>query len=155
MQRIFMTFAAVLALTMAMGSANAQDKGKDKGKKDYKKYQSKSSFRPLGKNVTLDFTAKGDGGNLVASVATASNRYEVNVERMDRRRMDIDGVISLPEKGGYLVSYNVHIHRRVKGEDGWSDISFSLKGSALLKSGDERTLGKSGDYTVTMKISDK
>jgi hypothetical protein len=155
MQRIFMTLAAVLALTMAMGSANAQDKGK--GKKEYKKYQNKSSsFRPLGKNVTLNFTAKGDGGNLVASAATASNRFEVNVERMDRRRMDIDGVISMPEKGGYLVSYNIHIHRRVKGEeDGWSSISFSLKGSALLKSGDERTLGKSGDYTVTMKISDK
>ena len=151
MQRIIMTVAAVLALTMAMGSAEAQEKGK----KDYKKYQNKPSFKALGKNVTLDFTAKGDGGNLVASVATASNRYQANVERIDRRRMDIDGVISVPEKGGYLVSYNVHIHRRVKGEDGWSDVSFSLKGSALLKAGEERTLGKSGDYTVTMKIRDK
>lgn len=158
MNRLITALAAVLALTFAAGTVVAQEKDgekqeerKDEGRKKYKK---KGSFKPLGKNVTLEFTAKGDGGDVVAEVSTASNRYEASVERMGGRNLHADGVISIPEDGGYLVSYNLAVSRPVKGDDGWENVSLFLKGSALLKAGKKVTLGKSTDYAITLKLSD-
>ncbi len=151
MKTFITAFAAMLALTFAMAPLAAQDKGQKKKGKQYKKHV---SFKPLGKDVTLSVTSKGEGGELTASVSTASNRYEAFVARQDRRRLNIDGIITKPEKGGYLVSYNVYVSQRVKGEEGWTDMSFSFKGSALLKDGEEQTIGTSDDYSVTMKISE-
>ncbi len=158
MRRLMMAFAALMAMTFAVGTVVAQEKGgekkeetKNEKRRDYKK---KNNFQPLGKNVTLEFTATGDGGDVVAEVSSASNRYEVSVERVGGRNLHVDGVISVPDEGDYLVSYNVAVSRPVKGDDGWENISLFIKGSALLKGGKKVTLGKSKDYVVTLKLND-
>lgn len=163
MRRMMMALATVLAMTFAVGTVAAQEKGSDKkdGEKKeerrgdkHRDFKKKNSFQPLGKNVTLEFTSTGDGGDVVAEVSTASNRYEVNVERIGGRNLHVDGVVSIPDDGGYLVSYNVAVSRPVKGDDGWNNVTLFLKGSALLKGGKKVTLGKSKDYVVTLKLSD-
>jgi hypothetical protein len=160
MRRVIITLCVAVAMTLAVGSAFAQDKGGERQEQKKEQKQSKKrkqiAFVPLGKNVNLEVTAKGDGGDLVAQVSTASNRFEANVERLDDRGLYFDGVVSIPEEGGgFLVSYNVHVSRRVKSVDGWGNVSFYIKGSALLKDGEERLLGKSGDYTVSLKVKGK
>jgi hypothetical protein len=151
MRTIVAALAAMLALTFAVGPVAAQDKDQKKKGKQYRKHV---SFKPLGKDVALSVTAKGEGGELTALLSTASNRYEAFVTRQDRRRLNIDGIITVAEEGGYLVSYNIYVSRRVKGEEGWTDVSFSFKGSALLKDGEEQIVGSSDDYSVRMKVSE-
>ena len=158
MQRLMMAFAAVLALTFAAGTVVAQEKEgekKEERKEEKRRYKKKKSgFKPLGKNVTLEFTAKGDGGDVVAEVSTASNRYEVSVERTGGRNLHADGVISIPDDGGYLVSYNLAVSRPMRTDDGWDNVTLFLKGSALLKAGKTLTLGKSKDYSISFKLDD-
>jgi hypothetical protein len=162
MQRLMMAFAAVLALTFAAGTVVAQEKEgekkeerKDERKDEKRRYsKKKSGFKPLGKNVTLEFIAKGDGGDVVAEVSTASNRYEVSVERTGGRNLHADGVISIPDEGGYLVSYNLAVSRPMRTDDGWDNVTLFIKGSALVKAGKTITLGKSKDYSISLKLDD-
>jgi len=158
MHRLITAFAAVLALTFAAGTVIAQEKDGEKKeeRKDEKRrsYKKKGSFKPLGKNVSLEFVAKGDGGDLVAEVSTASNRYEVNIERTGGRHLHVDGVVSIPDDGGYLVSYNVAVSRSQRGDNGWDNVTLFLKGSALLKAGKTVKLGKSKDYAISLKLDD-
>lgn len=147
-------FALVIGLAVALSAAGmvqAQEKAEKKEKKWHKKGP---RFKALGKNVTLEFKAEGQDDTLISRISTASNKYELRVERANEHTLACEGIVTVDEKGGYLVSFNLQVQLLMRLDKKFTNKSLFIKGSALLKNGQEVTIGKSDDYILRLKLTE-